>query len=135
MPVSNNACPTTNIATQRMTLESTYPANACLGSRTPVTHRPTETIVAVKPREIFSSTNIMIANARKQRVITVGFTGCCLLFALIFNIVSKSQGNLSPGRAPVRVFTGRPFRLCPDGYGGLRQQGEKVCRKPICETP
>lgn len=92
-------------------LESTYPANACLGSRTPVTHRPTETIVAVRPRGIFSSTNIMIANARKQRVITVGFTGCCLLFALIFNIVSKPQGNLSPGRAPVRVFTGRPFRL------------------------
>ena len=30
---------------------------------------------------------------------------------LIFNIVSKPQGNLSPGRAPVRVFTGRPFRL------------------------
>ena len=112
MPVSNSACPTTNMATQRITLESTYPANACLGSRTPVTHRPTETIVAVRPKGIFSSTNIMIANARKQRVITVGFTGHCLLLFLILDIVSNMQGIYRPD-GPMSGFYTRRLLLPP----------------------
>jgi hypothetical protein len=61
-----------NIATNRMTLESIKPANALLISRTPVTHRPTQTIIDVRPSGIFSVTNITMANARNRSVIVAG---------------------------------------------------------------
>ena len=41
---SNSAPPTMNIATNRITLLSIYPANAVLTSRTPVTTSPIQTI-------------------------------------------------------------------------------------------
>ena len=72
MPVSNRAPPTMNMATKRMTLESMKPPNAVLRSRTLVRTRPTATIIEVRPRGIFSVTNMMIAKSRKSRVIIAG---------------------------------------------------------------
>lgn len=74
MPVSNRAWPTTNIPTQRITLELTYPSKASAGVRTPARQSPTDRMVAVSARGIFSSTNMITAKARKQRVRIVGFT-------------------------------------------------------------
>ena len=72
IPVSNRAPPTMNIATKRITLLSMKPEKAVFMSRTPVTTRPMQTIIAVRPSGIFSVTNMTIANARKHRVITAG---------------------------------------------------------------
>ena len=72
IPVSKNAPPTMNIATNRMTLESMNPAKAVLTSRTRVTQRPTQTIMDVRPSGIFSVTNITMAKARKINVIVAG---------------------------------------------------------------
>ena len=58
IPVSNNAPPTINIATNKMTLLSINPANAVFQSNTPVTTRPTQMIMDVTPSGIFSHTNI-----------------------------------------------------------------------------
>ena len=80
IPVSKNAPPTMNIATNRMTLESMKPANAVLTSRTRVTQRPTQTIMDVRPSGIFSVTNITMAKARKISVIVAG---------LIFSFLHK----------------------------------------------
>ena len=73
IPVSNSAPPTTNIATNRMTLLSIKPAKASFHPRTPVTISPTHTIMEVKPSGIFSVTNITMANARNKSVIIAGF--------------------------------------------------------------
>ena len=72
IPVSKNAPPTMNIATNRMTFESMNPAKAVLTSRTRVTQRPTQTIMDVRPSGIFSVTNITMAKARKINVIVAG---------------------------------------------------------------
>ena len=72
MPVSNRAPPTMNMATKRITLESIKPENAVLRSRTPVRHRPTQTIMEVRPRGIFSVTNMTMAKSRKSRVMVAG---------------------------------------------------------------
>ena len=71
MPVSNNACPTTNIPTQRITLLLTYCANVVDASNTPVSVRPSAQIVAVRPSGIFSSMKLTIANARNSRAMVV----------------------------------------------------------------
>ena len=73
MPVSKKAPPTMNMATNRITLESMNPAKAVLTSRTPVTQRPTQTIMDVRPSGIFSVTNITMAKARRINVIVAGF--------------------------------------------------------------
>ena len=70
IPVSNSAPPTMNIATNRMTLLSTNPANAVFQSSTPVTTRPIQTIMDVTPSGIFSQTNITTANNKNNSVIT-----------------------------------------------------------------
>ena len=75
MPVSNRAPPTMNMATKRMTLESIKPENAVLRSRTLVSTRPTATIIEVRPRGIFSVTNITTAKRRKSRVMIAGLMG------------------------------------------------------------
>ena len=72
IPVSKNAPPTINIATKRITLLSIKPANAVFAFRTPVTTRPTQTIMDVTPSGIFSITNITIANKRNRMVIVDG---------------------------------------------------------------
>ena len=69
IPVSNRAPPTINIATNKMTLLSMKPAKAVLTSSTSVTTRPTQTIMDVTPRGIFSNTNMTTAKRRKSRVI------------------------------------------------------------------
>ena len=73
MPVSKNAPPTINIATNKMTLLSINPANAVLTSKTPVTTSPQQTIMDVTPSGIFSNTNITTAKRRNSNVIVVGF--------------------------------------------------------------
>ena len=87
IPVSKNAPPTMNMATNRMTLESMNPAKAVLTSRTRVTQRPTQTIMDVRPSGIFSVTNITMAKARKINVIVAGL----IFFFLLHTgfIVSK----------------------------------------------
>ena len=80
MPVSNKAPPTINIATNRMTLLSMNPENTVFQSRTPVITRPTQTIIEVSPKGIFSVTNMMIANARNNKVIVAGLIKSLLLF-------------------------------------------------------
>ena len=72
MPVSNNAPPTMNMETNKMTLLSMNPAKAVLTSRTPVTTRPIQTIMDVTPSGIFSSTNMITANKRNSSVIVDG---------------------------------------------------------------
>ena len=72
IPVSNNAPPTMNIATNKITLLSINPAKAVLTSSTPVTTSPIQTIIEVTPSGIFSSTNITTANRRKSNVIVDG---------------------------------------------------------------
>ena len=72
MPVSNNAPPTMNMETNKMTLLSMNPSKAVLTSRTPVTTRPIQTIMDVTPSGIFSSTNMITANRRNSSVIVDG---------------------------------------------------------------
>jgi len=72
MPVSKRAPPTMNMATKRMTLLLMKPLKAAFTSRTPVSTRPTQTIMEVRPRGIFSVTNMTTAKARKIRVMTAG---------------------------------------------------------------
>ena len=60
-----------NIATNKITLLSMNPANAVCQSNTPVTTSPTQTIIDVTPSGIFSSMNMMIANARNSNVIVI----------------------------------------------------------------
>ena len=72
IPVSNNAPPTINIATNKMTLLSINPANAVFQSNTPVTTRPTQMIMDVTPSGIFSHTNITMANNKNNNVIVAG---------------------------------------------------------------
>ena len=72
IPVSNNAPPTMNIATKRITLLSMNPAKAVFTSNTPVTTKPIQTIIDVTPSGIFSSTNMITANRRNRRVIVEG---------------------------------------------------------------
>jgi len=72
IPVSNNAPPTINIATKRITLLSMNPAKAVFTSKTPVTTRPIQTIIDVTPSGIFSNTNMITANRRNRRVIVDG---------------------------------------------------------------
>ena len=71
IPVSNSAPPTMNIATNKITLLSMNPENAVCQSNTPVTTSPTQTIIDVTPSGIFSSMNMMIANARNSNVIVI----------------------------------------------------------------
>ena len=71
IPVSNNACPTTNMPTQRITLLFTYCANVVDASNTPVSVRPSAQIVAVRPSGIFSSMKLIIVNARNSNVMVV----------------------------------------------------------------
>jgi hypothetical protein len=78
-PVSNRAPPTTNIATNRITLLLTKPSKAAAGSSTPVSTRPIHTIIEVTPRGIFSRTNMTMANNRKSRVMTAGLMGFLLI--------------------------------------------------------
>ena len=72
IPVSNNAPPTMNIATNRITLLSINPANAVCTSSTSVTVNPIQTIIEVTPSGIFSRTNITTANRRNKSVIVDG---------------------------------------------------------------
>ena len=72
IPVSNNAPPTMNMATKRMTLLSIKPANACLRSNTPVSTNATQTTMEVTASGTFSQTNMMIANTSKHRVMVIG---------------------------------------------------------------
>ena len=69
IPVSNNAPPTINIETNKITLLSMKPEKATFQSSTPVTTSPTHTIIDVSPNGIFSHTNIMTANNRNNNVI------------------------------------------------------------------
>ena len=71
IPVSKSAPPTMNIATNKITLLSMNPENAVCQSNTPVTTSPTQTIIDVTPSGIFSSMNMMIANARNSNVIVI----------------------------------------------------------------
>ena len=71
IPVSNNAPPTINIATNKITLLSINPANAVCHSSTPVTTSPTHTIMDVSPSGIFSHINMTIANSKKSNVIVI----------------------------------------------------------------
>ncbi len=80
MPVSNNAPPTMNIATNRMTLLLMKPLKASLTLNTFVSTRPTHTIMDVNPSGIFSVTNMTMANARKIRVITAGLITPLLVY-------------------------------------------------------
>ena len=73
IPVSKNAPPTINIATNKITLLSMNPANAVLTSKTPVTTNPQQTIMDVTPSGIFSNTNMTTAKSRNNNVIVVGF--------------------------------------------------------------
>ena len=73
MPVSKNAPPTINMATNRITLLSINPANAVFMSSTPVTTSPMQTIMDVTPSGIFSQTNMTTANRRKRIVMVDGF--------------------------------------------------------------
>ena len=72
IPVSNNAPPTINIATKRITLLSINPEKAVFQSSTPVITRPTHTIMDVTPSGIFSHTNITTANNKNKSVIVAG---------------------------------------------------------------
>ena len=74
-----------NMATHRITLLLTKPAKAVLASRTPVMVRPTETIIAVSARGIFSQTNITTAKARNNRVIVLGL----MIFPPGFSMVAQ----------------------------------------------
>ena len=47
----------------------------------------------------------------------------------------QTAGGIYHPDGPLSGFSRGGRSGCPDGYGGLRQQGEEVCRKPICETP
>ena len=69
IPVSNNAPPTINIATNNITLLSINPEKAVFQSRTPVITSPTQTIIDVTPSGSFSHMNIMIANNKNINVI------------------------------------------------------------------
>ena len=73
MPVSKSAPPTMNMATKRMTFGSTKPWKAVLASRTPVTTRPMQTVMAVTASGIFSQTNMMMAKSRNRRVMVLAF--------------------------------------------------------------
>ena len=72
IPVSNNAPPTMNMATKRITLLSINPAKAVFTSSTPVTTSPQQTIIDVTPNGIFSSTNMTTANRRNNSVMVDG---------------------------------------------------------------
>ena len=72
IPVSKRAPPTINIATKSITLVSIKPPKACFTSNTPVTTRPTQTIIDVRAKGIFSDTNIIIANTKNNNVIIAG---------------------------------------------------------------
>jgi hypothetical protein len=85
IPVSNNAPPTMNMATNRITLLLINPLKASPTLRTPVTTRPTQTIMDVRPSGIFSVTNMIMANARNINVITVGLIEN-LLFSLFYHV-------------------------------------------------
>ena len=71
IPVSNNAWPTTNMPTQRITLLFTYCENVVVASTTPVRVRPMAQIEAVSPRGIFSRMKLMMVNTRNSNVIVV----------------------------------------------------------------
>lgn len=71
IPVSNSACPTTNIPTHSITLLFTYPANVSFTVSTLVRFRPSATIVAVSPSGIFSSMKLTTANNKNSNVIVV----------------------------------------------------------------
>ncbi len=79
IPVSNRAPPTMNMATNKITLLLIKPLNASLTLNTPVITRPIQTIMAVRPSGIFSVTNMTMANARKNNVMTAGLIKNLLL--------------------------------------------------------
>ena len=72
MPVSKSAPPTINIATNKITLLSMKPEKAVWTSNTPVTTKPTQTIIDVTPSGIFSKTNMTTAKSKNKRVIVDG---------------------------------------------------------------
>ena len=71
IPVSNSACPTTNIPTQRITLLFTYCENVVDTSKTPVIVNPIAQMEAVSPSGIFSRMKLMMVNTRNSNVIVV----------------------------------------------------------------
>ncbi|CPR74418.1 Uncharacterised protein [Salmonella enterica subsp. enterica serovar Bovismorbificans] len=88
IPVSNNAPPTINIATKRMTLVSIKPAKACLIFRTPVITKATQTIMEVTASGTFSHTNMTIANTNKHKVRVMGSI-FIIIQSMIYDIVSN----------------------------------------------
>ena len=68
-PVSKKAAPTMNMAMNNNTFVSTKPAKASFGDNTPVTTRPTATIIAVTDSGMRSHTNITMAKIRNSKVI------------------------------------------------------------------
>ena len=69
IPVSNNAPPTMNMATNKITLLLINPEKAVFQSSTPVMISPIQTIIDVTPSGSFSHMNIMIANSKNTNVI------------------------------------------------------------------
>jgi len=90
MPVSNNAPPTMNMDTNKITLLSMNPAKAVFTSNTPVTTRPIQTIIDVTPSGIFSSTNMITAKRRNSSVIVDGLiTTPSHFFVLCFSVITR----------------------------------------------